>query len=455
MGPLKSAVGAFALILAGTVVSAESPELCGRNAQELKTLFVSGRQAAAAGPSAACAAVSALQKGRPTGDTDEAFGERWKKAAAGLQLAGAQEPAARALYQARWMGAARGDRPRAPPSEERERALSAAGFGRASQITASMAGALGRMKEEGGALGGGQDRAMATPKALNAAMAESAASSIANPMLFASMGPVLAAQLARPAASKAAVVGQRSIGAAAALNAAAAAQGLKAEEPAGRGLRIPEVPAAPVDEALHAMGNVRVAPAPSAGLRAVSLWNWGAAKTVQEDIRTVRAAAGELQLPPEAATGLASSQAPLGDFVNWVKNAKDSDLPSIEYGILKQGEIGRYKRALLGGKGSITLNIAIRNAEPKARAAVLFHELFHYWDKEVARLAYGNVSYGYIDKNHLPEHEYDAYYLTAMMWQQAKPAGAASPLAQFLEGLPQDRNAVTSFIEGNLKAIKE
>lgn len=132
---------------------------------------------------------------------------------------------------------------------------------------------------------------------------------------------------------------------------------------------------------------------------------------------------------------------------------KDSDLPHIEYGILNEGEIGRYERNVLR-KSKITLNISIKDAEPSARAAVLFHELYHYWDNEVVKLHYGNVSYGYIDRGHIPEHEYDAYFMTAVIWKQTKAGDASSPLARFLDVLPSSREGVTRFVEGNLKEIR-
>lgn len=69
-------------------------------------------------------------------------------------------------------------------------------------------------------------------------------------------------------------------------------------------------------DSLHAMGSPTVAPAPTIGMRATSLWNWGASKQVAQDVANTREAAGKLELPPDAQTGLASSEASLGDFVN-------------------------------------------------------------------------------------------------------------------------------------------
>jgi hypothetical protein len=200
-------------------------------------------------------------------------------------------------------------------------------------------------------------------------------------------------------------------------------------------------------DVLHAMGDSAVAPAPTMRMRYDALFSDKA--TVTQDLRTVRSKAGALELPADGHTGLASSQANLDDFVSWVKSVPDGELPNIGYGTLNAGEIGRYERNVLR-KSAITLNISIKDAEPAARGAVLFHELYHYWDVEVAKNHYGNVSYGYIDPAHIPEHELDAYYMTAVMWSQTKPDGASSALAQFLNKLPTDRGQVQTMVESSL-----
>jgi len=81
------------------------------------------------------------------------------------------------------------------------------------------------------------------------------------------------------------------------------------------------------------------------------------------------------------------------------------------------------------------------------RSAVLFHEMYHYWDNKVARLSYANVSYGYIDPAHMPEHEYDAYYMTALYWQTAKKDGADDALARCLDRYPTDPDQVRASVD--------
>ena len=227
---------------------------------------------------------------------------------------------------------------------------------------------------------------------------------------------------------------------------------LNAQEPRGKGFVTREVPESPNLDVLHAMGDAIVAPPPTLMMRYNALFSDKA--TVAEDVSTVRAKASSLQLPADGHTGLASSQASLDEFVSWVKSVPNGDLPNISYGVLNEGEIGRYERNVVR-KSAITINISVKDAEPQARAAVLFHELYHYWDVEVAKNNYSNVSYGFIDPAHMPEHELDAYYMTALMWSQSKPDGASSPLAQFLGRLPTDRDQVQTMVETSLGQIKK
>jgi hypothetical protein len=227
---------------------------------------------------------------------------------------------------------------------------------------------------------------------------------------------------------------------------------LNAQAKSGKGLVTGAVPESDGVDVLHAMGDVAVAPAPTWKMRYNALFSDKA--TVSEDVRTVKAKAGSLELPADGHTGLASSQASLDDFVNWVKTVPDSELPNIGYGTLNEGEIGRYERNMIR-KSAITINISVKEAEPEARAAVLFHELYHYWDVEVAKNHYSNVSYGFIDPAHIPEHELDAYYMTAVIWQQSKPDGASSPLAQFLGKLPTERAGVEAMVEKTLVATPQ
>jgi hypothetical protein len=227
---------------------------------------------------------------------------------------------------------------------------------------------------------------------------------------------------------------------------------LNVQETRSKGLVTHDVPKSENPDVLHALGDATVAPPATIAMRYNALFSDKAA--VAQDLSTVRAKAETLQLPADGHTGLASSQASLDEFVSWVKSAPAGELPNISYGVLNAGEIGRYQRNIVR-KSAITINISVKDAEPQARAAVLFHELYHYWDVEVAKNHYGNVSYGFIDPAHMPEHELDAYYMTALMWSQNKPDGAKSPLAQFLGRLPTDRDQVQAMVESSLGQIKK
>lgn len=399
VNPSKALAAALSLLVCAGPAWSET--LCGQEREALAKSFVAGTASAPSGQEPECRAIAGLVQGRPPGEADEAFEARWRQAQDALQLAPEQAEAANRLYRARRAGA------------QAARAAAASPAGRSAAVDEKKAARIG-----------GRARRMA--EALGRSAEDAGAGVIA--------GEAQAG--ARPPAAE--TPQER-------------ARRLNAQPPPQKGLTVEEVPGV---ERLHAMGSLNAAPAPTVAMRAESLWAWGAKDTVKQDLATVRAGASGFDLPPEAQTGLASSQAPLGSFVQWVANVKDSDLPTIEYGILKPGEIGRYERNVFS-KSKITLNISIRDAEPQARAAVLFHELYHYWDNEVERLDYGNVAYGYIDPAHRPEHEYDAYYMTALYWKQKKPEGSSSALSRFLDELPSERDQVTSFVEGNLKVIKD
>lgn len=228
----------------------------------------------------------------------------------------------------------------------------------------------------------------------------------------------------------------------------------QAQSPYANTLRTGEVPAGGghQDHDLHAMGDSAIAPAPTLWARAASAAS-RSGPVVAQDLATLRAHLDSFQLPPNA-SGLASSDAPLASFVAWARTAKPDQLPSVSYGILSEGELGRYSPGMLGGPGSITLNHYIKDMPADERSVVLFHELYHYWDNKVERLHYANVSYGYIDPAHMPEHEYDAYYMTALYWQQAKKEGASSRLAQFLDKLPSDPAEVRAMVDRTVAGHK-
>lgn len=197
---------------------------------------------------------------------------------------------------------------------------------------------------------------------------------------------------------------------------------------------------------LHSLGDSEVAPAPTMFARAKSLATPSAA-TVAEDLRTLRAKLADFEIPQET-VGLASSNAPLASFVQWAKTAREADLPEITYGIVKEGEVADYSPGLALSRGKITMNHYIRDMPPDERSAVLFHELYHHWDTKIERLNYSNVSYNFIDPAHMPEHEYDAYYMTALYWQKIRNGESKTALARCLDRYPTNPDEVRATVDG-------
>lgn len=196
---------------------------------------------------------------------------------------------------------------------------------------------------------------------------------------------------------------------------------------------------------LHSLGDSEVAPAPTMYERARSLVTPSAA-TVAQDFKTLQAKLADFEMPPDA-VGLASSNAPLASFVQWVKTVPASELPEITYGIVKEGEVADYSPGLALSRGKITMNHYIRDMPPDERSAVLFHELYHHWDMKVEVLKYENVAYNLIDPAHLPEHEYDAYYMTALYWQKIKSGDSKTALSRCLDRYPTNPDDVRSTVD--------
>lgn len=195
----------------------------------------------------------------------------------------------------------------------------------------------------------------------------------------------------------------------------------------------------------QSLGSLEVAPAAGAGDKAASMW-YSDSGTIAQDQATIRANLKDATLPTVSAINEGNTGA-IQEFFRWLQSAKPDDMPTIDYAILPAGEVGTYQLGLLG-KGSITLNHFIRNAEPRARSAVLVHELYHYWDKKIAKNYYANVSYGVIGEGTKHTHEYDAYLATSQYWAMVKRDGDNSPLAKLLERIPTDPGGVVQLVNG-------
>jgi hypothetical protein len=233
-------------------------------------------------------------------------------------------------------------------------------------------------------------------------------------------------------------------GAASRRDAAALARELNAAQAARPGLVRPSGVRVPEPVEFHALASEEVAPEPGPLDRAASF----AAKdapVVAEDLRTIAAALAEADLPAADAINPGNLDA-MRSFFAWLKGVRASDLPSIDYAVLEKGLVGRYALATLG-KGDVTLNHFIRGEPAKARAAVLVHELYHYWDKKVAKNYYANVSYGHISGGTQHTHEYDAYLATALFWRMVREDGSSSPLARLLDRVPVEPDAVRKLVD--------
>lgn len=203
--------------------------------------------------------------------------------------------------------------------------------------------------------------------------------------------------------------------------------------------------AAPVE--FQSLGSAEVAREPGLLDRAASAAK-SDAPTIAEDLSQIR---GSLKdAVPASVQGLTESNPnAVNEFFQWLRTAKESDMPAIDYTILPKGEVGHYELGLLS-KGDIKVNHFIRNEPAHARATVVVHELYHYWDKKVARTSYPNVSYGYIDPASKHIHEYDAYLATSLYWEMVKKEGDASPLARMLDRIPSEPGQVREMVNGAL-----
>jgi hypothetical protein len=130
-------------------------------------------------------------------------------------------------------------------------------------------------------------------------------------------------------------------------------------------------------------------------------------------------------------------------------------MPDISYGVLDSGEIGRYQTGRLG-KSSIILNHSLIDAPPSAQAAVLAHELFHYWDFELSWNFHEVASnyFGYVAPENKPALEYVPYSITKAFWKQSRPEApsseAASPLEQEIQSMPEP-DGIRPYVDKILK----
>jgi len=159
--------------------------------------------------------------------------------------------------------------------------------------------------------------------------------------------------------------------------------------------------------------------------------------TVAEDLRSAKRIAAAMKLPNNYRGHNMLANSPPAAFLQWVQTVKEKDLPNIGYGILPKERIGQYEPGMLSN-GDITINYFIRGAEPEARGAVTLHELYHFWDKKVAKNHYTNVSYGMVDPANMWRHEVDSTFLTALAAEQSLPEKCLSALCEALKKIPTD-----------------
>jgi len=205
----------------------------------------------------------------------------------------------------------------------------------------------------------------------------------------------------------------------------------------------------PLGGTMNSLADDTLAPGPSLWARGSSMW-YSDEATVMQDVATIRAGLQDVELPKVAAINEGASGA-IQDFFLWLRNVKVEDMPSVDYANLPKGVIGTYDMGWGLGKGSITINHAVRFEPPRARSAVLVHELYHYWDKRVAKNYYPNVSYGKIGAGTERNHEYDAYMAGALYWNLVKQEGDSGALARFMDRLPTEADQVRQVVNGAVK----
>jgi hypothetical protein len=200
---------------------------------------------------------------------------------------------------------------------------------------------------------------------------------------------------------------------------------------------------------LHSLADDTLAPGPSLWSRGSSMW-YSDEATIMQDVAAIRAGLKDVELPKVSAINEGAPGA-IQEFFVWLRNMKTEDMPTVDYANLPKGVIGAYDMGWGLGKGTITINHSVRFEPARARSAVLVHELYHYWDKRVARNYYANVSYGKIAEGTMKNHEYDAYMAGALYWNLVKQEGDSGPLARFMDRLPTDPDQVKQVVNGAVK----
>lgn len=159
---------------------------------------------------------------------------------------------------------------------------------------------------------------------------------------------------------------------------------------------------------------------------------------VESDLRKMRTLLAGFELPAETmAIGSTNFSAPK-QFISWIKTVPDSDLAPISYAIIDAGLLGEYDFSAIT-RGEIRINHFIRGAEPEARATVLLHEIYHYWDLKVGRNPYPEP-YGFKSPEAIARREYDAYMTAKKFWNHARPTNAESAASRSLDRIPDDND---------------
>lgn len=157
---------------------------------------------------------------------------------------------------------------------------------------------------------------------------------------------------------------------------------------------------------------------------------------VEQDLKTMRRLLVGFEMPHDTISLASANLDAPKQFISWIKSAPDSELAPISYGIIEPGLLGEYRPRVLA-KGKVRLNHFIRGVEPETRATVLLHEIYHYWDVEVAGNPYSEP-YNYKSPEAMARREYDAYAVARDFWRHARPGDASSAASKALDRIPDD-----------------
>lgn len=186
---------------------------------------------------------------------------------------------------------------------------------------------------------------------------------------------------------------------------------------------------------LQMLDDETAAPEPTLKDRAVAFIT-PSKQLVDNDLRKMRALLVGFELPHEMISLASSNHGAPRQFISWIKSVPDSELAPVAYTIMKAGLLGEYDYSVLT-KGEIRINHFIRDSEPEARATVLLHEIYHYWDKKVAQNPY-EEAYSFMTPAAKAQREYDAYKVAKKFWVHSRPADVTSHVARALDRIPDD-----------------